>query len=159
MMVSLYLQYIQKHHTNNTRNHFKPALKNWKIQTYSNELFFFCNHPFSSPQAEHIIVSRPNSERGMSSQFPHFSSLCLPCSLENNFLLEAEWAEPLLPSSDFDVTFCPWQQFHNQVRSDYLFRPECETMLPKHMDKNLKLLFYYSVRRNQRAEPAVSTTP
>ena len=80
-----YLRFIQKHHTNNTRNHLKPAFKNWKIQTYSNGLFFFCNHPFSLPEAEHIIVYRPNSKRNEFPVSPFLISLS-PRSLENDFL-------------------------------------------------------------------------
>lgn len=69
----------------------------------------------------HRIVYRSNSKRWMSWPFSRLSLLCLPCSLENNFLLEAEWAESLLPSFDFDVTFCPWLRYCFTITWDQIF--------------------------------------
>ncbi len=72
-------------------------------------------------QAGRRTVYSSSSKGEWVAGFPHSLPLCLLCSLENNFLLEAEWAESLLPSFDFDVTFWSWLQFlfHDRVGSDF----------------------------------------
>lgn len=63
------------------------------------------------------------------------------CSLKNNVLLKARWAEPLPPS--FDLMFCPWQHCHNEDGSGICLDLNEKTLLLKHNWQKRQRLFYY----------------